>query len=98
MPGFILDTGTLTPTGNTFTIDFDPLALHQEFPNLDLKAKDAIWPGLSDPVLISFLLSGDHAGERVHRAGALFLNGDEAHPMASAQLYSVYLPASMRNR
>jgi hypothetical protein len=97
MPGFILEEGTLTPAGSTFTIVYDPLALHQDFPNLDLKAKDASVPGLTDPVLITFLLSGEQGGQRVHRAGTVFLDGDEVHTLALTPDQRVYLPVVLRD-
>jgi hypothetical protein len=97
MPGFILHQGTLTPAGSTFTIVYDPLALHQDFPNLDLTAKEANVPGLADPVLITFLLSGDQGGQPVHRAGAVFLDGDEVQIPGLSMGQSIYLPAVLRN-
>ena len=97
MPGFILEEGTFTPSGNTFTITYDPLALHQDFPNLDLIAKDANQPGLADPVLIAFLLSGEKDGQEVHRAGAVFLNGEEVQMPETTVNHFVYLPLILRD-
>jgi hypothetical protein len=99
MPGYILEQDHLTPTGSTFTIPYDPLALHDDYPNLDLKGRDADQPGLADPVLISFLLSGRQAGHQHYYAGALFLNGDDvqipgASPPSAGHL--IYLPLVQR--
>jgi len=77
MPGFILEEGVITPAGDTVTITYDPVALHEDFPNLDLKAKLADRPGLTDPVLITFLLAGRHSDGSVQRAGVVFLEGEE---------------------
>lgn len=93
MPGFILKEGTLYPTGGSFTIIYDPLALHQEFPNLDLTARDANLPGLADPVLVTFLLAGDGTGGKVYRAGAVFFLGEEVMAAGSR---AVYLPVILR--
>ncbi|MBN1810353.1 MAG: hypothetical protein JXA14_00800 [Anaerolineae bacterium] len=96
MPGVILDEGALVPSGHTFTIPYDPLALHQDFPNLDLKDREEYRNGLADPVLISYLVAGDQAGGgRVHLAGAVFLDGEEVFVQCAAQ--RVYLPLVLRD-
>jgi hypothetical protein len=97
MPGFILEQGTITPSGSTFSIVYDPLTLHQDFPNLDLMAKDANQPGLADPVLITFLLSGEQDGQDVYLAGAVFLSGEEVQIPEGALGHLVYLPTVLRN-
>jgi hypothetical protein len=98
MPGFILDQGTFAPSGSTFTIPFDPVALHQDFPNLDLKTKDASWAGLTDPVLITFLVSGKREEQPVHRGGAVFLNGDEVQMPGCTMNHQVYLPVVLESQ
>jgi hypothetical protein len=99
MPGFMLEQGSLTPSGSTFTIVYDPLALHQDFLNLDLKAKDANWPGLTDPVLVTFLLSGEQGGHKVHQAGAVFFDGEEVQMLSvPPPRYLVYLPVVLRDQ
>jgi hypothetical protein len=97
MPGFILEQGTITPSGSMFSITYDPLTLHQDFPNLDLMAKDANQPGLADPVLITFLLSGEQGGQDVHLAGAVFLNGEEVQIPEGALGHLIYLPTILRD-
>jgi hypothetical protein len=98
MPGFILVQDTILPTGSSFTIDYDPVALHQDFPNLDLTDKEAGWAGLADPVLISFLLSGQQEGLPVHRAGAVFLDGDEVQASGCVLSHQIYLPLVLKGR
>jgi hypothetical protein len=74
MPGFLLEQNTVTPSGDTFTIAYDPVKLHRDFPNLDLTAFDFPRPGLADQIWISFLLS-DGAGN--HYARSVTLHGEE---------------------
>ena len=96
MPGFILEEGVLAPSGHSFTIPYDPMALHQDFSNLDLKARDEDRNGLADPVLVSFLVVGDQAeGRRVHLAGTVFLDGEEVLVQCAAR--QVHLPLVLKN-
>jgi hypothetical protein len=92
MPGFILEQGTVEPLGNVFSIAYDPLTLHEDFPNLDLVAKDAAMPGLADPVLISYLVSGWQGQEETHYAGAMFINGEEVQAPGAVYGGLAYLP------
>jgi hypothetical protein len=97
MPGFILAEGMVVPAGGSAVIPFDPIALHTDYPNLDLTAKDANVPGLSDPIWIGFLLSGERVGEPVHHAGALFLDGDQVMlPDGNVPNWPAYLPVVLR--
>jgi hypothetical protein len=96
MPGFILEEGTIIPSGGAFTILYDPPALHQDFPNLDLTARYASQPGLADPVLVSFLLTGFDGPQQVHQAGAVFFDGEEVHTFAINLDNAVYLPLVLR--
>lgn len=91
MPGFILDQGTFQPSGEVFEITYDPLALHQDYPNLDLMAKDSAIAGLTDPVLVTFLLSGKQDGVDVQRAGMVFFDGDYVW-VPSGSGAQIYLP------
>jgi hypothetical protein len=86
----------LVPSGGTFTIDYDPPALHQDFPNLDLTAKYTNQPGLTDPVLVTFLLTGFDGLHQVHRAGAVFFDGEEVHTLAITLDNTVFLPLVLR--
>jgi hypothetical protein len=76
MPGFVLEEGSLLPEGDIFEIIYDPLTLHQDFSNLDLMAKDTGRPGLTDPVLVTFLLTGKQGEVDVQRVGMVFFDGE----------------------
>ncbi len=53
MPGWILEQGMATTSGDSFEIVYDPVTLQQRFPNIDLVGRDAAGPGLADTVLIT---------------------------------------------
>jgi hypothetical protein len=55
MPGFILEQGQSQTSGAEFNLLYDPVRLHEDFPNLDLVAYDAERPGLADQVWIAVL-------------------------------------------
>jgi hypothetical protein len=59
MPGFLLEQGTVIPTGNRFTVTYDPETLNEEFPNIDLTAYDAPRAGLGDRIRVNMLLCDD---------------------------------------
>jgi hypothetical protein len=92
MPGFILDQGTLTTTGNTFTLLYDPLSLHRVYPNIDLKAKESNRVGLSDPVWISFTLSGNFRGLSISQIGVVFIDGEEVFVRSGEIPNYIFLP------
>jgi hypothetical protein len=92
MPGFILDQGTLNPIGNSFTIVYDPLTLHQAYPNIDLKAKGANRVGLTDPVWVSFSLSGNQGGIPVDQIGVVFIDGEEVFVRSGEIPSYIFLP------
>jgi len=72
MPGFILEEGTAA----NLTYTYDPSALHQSFPNLDLTDIDGFTG--QDPITISMLISGrDSSGRLVYQARQIFLEGEE---------------------
>jgi hypothetical protein len=94
MPGFILDQGTVTPAGGAFTVAYDPVALHTDFPNIDLTAPEEWRPGLSDEVLITLFLA-DGAGS--YRANTVTLLGEEVFVGGDASLgLRVYLPVIVK--
>jgi hypothetical protein len=95
MPGFILEQGTVTPAGGTFTVAYDPVTLHNDFPNIDLAAPEEWRPGLSDEVLITlFLADGDGA----FRANTVTLFGEEVFVGHDPSLrFPIYLPAILRD-
>jgi hypothetical protein len=96
MPGFILEEGTQFPSGGSFTITYDPVALHHDFANLDLVAKHAAQPGLADPVLVTFLLTGYDGPQQIHRAGTVFFDGEEVHTLAITLDNAIFLPLVLR--
>jgi hypothetical protein len=100
MPGFILLHGQVTPIGGTYTVLFDPATLHDDFPNLDLTARDDHLPGLSDTFAIGLLLQGDSGGEPVYRANTVTIQGEQVF-VGERVLdlpYDAYLPLVLRNR
>nr|MBC8248568.1 hypothetical protein [Anaerolineales bacterium] len=74
IPGFVLEQGTVVPAGNTFTVVYDPLTLHEDFPNIDLTAAEERRAGLSDEVLITLFLAYQDGS---YRANAVTLFGEE---------------------
>ena len=77
MPGYILEHGQVMPVGSTYLVTFDPAALHEEFPNLDLVGRDDWHTGLADTFAIGLLLQGQSGGERVYRANTITFQGDQ---------------------
>jgi hypothetical protein len=91
MPGYILDHGQASVQGNTFEFAFDPVALHQDFPNLDLMSRDGHWgPGLSDTFVIGVLLQGQRGGEDVYRATTITIQGERVY--VGEGRIQIYLP------
>jgi len=59
---------------------YDPSRLSRDFPNIDLRARHVITPGLSDEVFISVLISGtDASGGRQYAAKHLTLVGEDIY-------------------
>ncbi|MBI5567593.1 MAG: hypothetical protein HY870_22025, partial [Chloroflexi bacterium] len=52
MPGYILKHAQIAASGGTFQIVFDPVALAQDYPNLDLIGRDDWQAGLADTFTI----------------------------------------------
>jgi hypothetical protein len=77
MPGYILQHGQVTPSGGTYQIVFDPAALHQDFPNLDLIGRDDHRPGLADTFAIGLLLRGREGSRTVYRANTITIQGEQ---------------------
>jgi hypothetical protein len=59
MPGFVLEQAETSCSGNEFDLVYDPLRLHEDYPNLDLTAYDEMRPGLADQIWISALFEKD---------------------------------------
>jgi hypothetical protein len=98
MSGYILEEGELTIEGDTFSYTFDPLSLHQDFPNLDVVEPEGS-AALADTFTFSFLLSGqDGNGQTRHRARTVTLQGQRlmALSLESQPGHQVYLPLVLR--
>ena len=99
MPGFILAQGQVTPTNGVYAVLFDPVALHEDFPNLDLVGRDDFLPGLADTFHIGLLLQGQDAGKPVYRANAVLIQGEQVFVgnAPARPAYDVYLPLVLRS-
>jgi len=75
MPGTILEQGEVEPVGRKFEIVYDPVALKQDFPNIDLMGRDDRRPGLADTIIIGMLLSGEADTATVYYANTVTLQG-----------------------
>jgi len=98
MPGYILAHGQVTPSGGTYRITFDPAALHQDFPNLDLVGRDEGRPGLSDTFAIGLLLRGQSGSATVVQANTITIQGEQVFVGDAALDLSnrTYLPLVLR--
>jgi hypothetical protein len=94
MPGYILEHGQVTPSGGLYQILFDPVALHEDFPNLDLVGRDELeLPGLADTFAIAILLRGKIGESTIYRANTITLQGEQVFVGdAPAAAVRVYLP------
>jgi hypothetical protein len=72
--GIVMGQGTITPSpSGAFTLTYDAVALHNDFPMLSLTAHEGVWEGLSDEVEINLLAVGNN----VARATTVTLIGEE---------------------
>jgi hypothetical protein len=94
MPGFILAHGQVAPNDGVYQITFDPTALHEDFPNLDLVGRDSHRPGLSDTFSISLLLGGQRLGEDYFLANTITIQGQQVYAWEGAVTIptDIYLP------
>jgi hypothetical protein len=93
-PGLILEQGTVVPESGEFTVTYDPVALHNDFPNIDLTAPEEWRAGLSDEILISLLLTDDAGASR---ANVVTLLGEEVVVGRDASLgFQIYLPVILK--
>jgi hypothetical protein len=93
--GVVMGQGSVVPDANgTFTVIYDPVALHEDFPMLSLTAHEGHWEGLADEVAINLLaVRGEERwantvtliGEEVFVGGGGWVGENE-----------VYLPAVLR--
>jgi hypothetical protein len=77
MPGYILAHRMATINGNTYQLTFDPVALQQEFPNLDLLGRDSHKAGLSDTFAIALLLQAQRGGSTIYHANTITIQGQQ---------------------
>ena len=99
IPGYILEQGQVLPSGGTYQVVYDPVALHEDFPNLDLTDRDDGDPGLADTVSIGLLLRGTGSGGVVYRANTVTLQGEQVF-VGDAGVEpprSIYLPLVLRS-
>ena len=98
MSGYILEEGELAIQGDAFRYTFDPLRLHEDFPNLDVVEPEG-GAALADTFTFSFLLSGsDGQGQTHHRAGTATLQGQRLMALQAGEWpeYRVYLSPVLR--
>jgi hypothetical protein len=100
MPGFILTQGQTSADDGVYRLTFDPVALHQDFPNLDLVGRDSPdQPGLADTFSIGLLLQAQKQdGAPEYRANTITLQGDQvfirnAPPL---ELQELFLPLILK--
>ncbi len=79
MPGYVLEHGQFLPTGKTYQVIFDPVALNEDFPNVDLIGRDGYQAGLADTFTISLMLKGQVNGEVVYGANTVTLQGQQVY-------------------
>lgn len=96
MPGVLLVDEQVSPAGTTFSFDFDPVALHHDFPNLDLTARDEWQAGLADTFTITVLVQGEQGGRAVQRAGHITIQANELFVRNITLSHYIYLPGIMR--
>lgn len=75
MPGTILEQGEVEPVDGRFEIVYDPVALRQDFPNIDLIGRDDRRPGLADTIMISMLMRWESGPVSVSRANTVTIQG-----------------------
>jgi hypothetical protein len=98
MPGYILEHGQATVSGEIYQIVFDPATLSQTFPNLDLVGRDEWRPGLADTFAIGLLLQGQSGAGTVYRANTVTIQGEQVF-VGQAQAWrphGVYLPLILK--
>jgi hypothetical protein len=99
MAGYILDQGQALVRGNSFEFTFDPVALHQDYPNLDLLSRGSYWgPGLSDTFMIGLLLQGQSGGQDVYAATTITIQGERVYASEgeTAPTLRIYLPLVLK--
>jgi hypothetical protein len=93
--GVVMGQGSVVPASNgAFTVVYDPVALHEDFPMLSLTAHDGRWEGLADEVAINLL--AERGEERW--ANTVTLLGEEVFVGGGGWVgeNEIYLPAVLR--
>ncbi len=76
MPGMVLDQGEVSPRGTSWEYPLDPTQLAVQHPNFDVRDfSDGEW-GMSDTVVLQFLLEGTRGEERVVDSLRLVMRDD----------------------
>jgi hypothetical protein len=98
MPGYILEQGQAAIHDGWWEILFDPVALHQDFPNLELTGRDTWGPGLADTFSIGLLLSGERDGQPVFQANTVTIQGEQVFVGGEAKgdFHEIYQPLILR--
>jgi hypothetical protein len=76
MPGRILQQGEVAVVDGAFELVYDPTALQQLFPSIDLVGRDDSGAGLADTVLITLFADGDGDAGPWYRATTVSLQGE----------------------
>ena len=100
MPGFILEQGQATVNGDTYTLTFDPVTLHESFPNLDLSGRDNWAPGLADTFAFNLLLQGTDGNDTIFQAATITIQGQQVfiEDYLPMPLSHVYLPIVIKGK
>jgi hypothetical protein len=90
--GVVMEQGSLMPgAGGFFTLTYDPVALHNDFPMLSLTAREGHYEGLADEVAINLLAVG---GGSAIAANTVTLIGEEV--FIGNALHQTALPVVLR--
>jgi len=77
------------------------VALHEDFPNLDLTGRDEWRAGLADTIAIGLLLQSRSGGSTIYRANTITIQGDQVFigddPPPDLPK-KTYLPVILRNQ
>ncbi|HSR30269.1 MAG TPA: hypothetical protein VLY63_06865, partial [Anaerolineae bacterium] len=98
MPGYILEHGQVTPSGGTYQIVFDPVTLHEDYPNLDLVGRDDWYPGLADTFSIGLLLKGASGRGTTYRANTVTIQGEQVFVRNTPFVpeHAIFLPLALK--
>lgn len=98
MSGFVLEQGQMTPSSGRYQVVFDPVALHEDYPNLDLRGRDSGEPGLADTFAIGLLLRGDRGAQKVYQGNTVTIQGEQVfvHNTPWVPEHEVFLPLVLK--